>query len=556
MNRVKHFLILVLTLTMSLGAWAQTAPAVQVMQDNNLDWIFQMPDYDVVVNVEYYNGYMLTFASNGNGVVGFSGDTLPQGVTPGTTANTYLVQPGTQVTLKATADEGYIFTDWNDQNTDNPRSITVTSDTTFTANFAAETYTVTLNDGGVDPSHWTGKVGDDATVGFSAFPLENVTATQTVTVKYDGTRKVKSITLVPVDPEPAGPSLSTPLTLKAITAGTVVVNNPPQGMQYSLNGGAKTPVTSTAIEVSVGDSVAFYGDGTNITSYQGTMITGGTAQVKMYGNIMSLVDETGFATATVLSNDYAFKQLFKGYNSLTDASGLKLPATILTSGCFSYMFYNCQNMASAPTLLPATTLANSCYNGMFYGCSSLTSTPELPATTLTPQCYYCMFGNCTSLTATPALPATTVDESSCYQMFYHCTSLTTVPDTLPATTLASQCYSGMFNMCSSLTTAPALPATTLAEGCYTSMFYMCSSLTTAPDLPAPTLTSQCYHRMFSYCGQLNSVTCLATTFADNSTLEWLEYVATSGTFTKAANANWEEGASGIPSGWNIVTSGN
>jgi len=386
--------------------------------------------------------------------------------------------------------------------------------------------------------------------------LDGVAATGTFTAASTANWPTNSASGIPTGwTKVDAVTLATPLTIEALTGGTIIVENPKSGMKYSKNGGAKTPVTAT-ITVSAGDKVAFYGNGTNITSYDGTTISGGTAQVKMYGNIMSLVDETGFATATVLSNDYVFRQLFKGYNSLTDASGLNLPATTLTSGCYSYMFYNCGNMASAPTLLPATILVNSCYNGMFYGCSSLTSAPELPATTLTPQCYYCMFGNCTSLTATPALPATTVGELSCYQMFYHCTSLTTVPDTLPATTLASQCYSGMFNMCSSLTTAPALPATTLAEGCYTSMFYMCSSLTTAPDLPAPTLTSQCYHRMFSYCEQLNSVTCLATTFADNSTFEWLDYVATSGTFTKAANANWEEGASGIPSGWNIVTSGN
>lgn len=199
MNRVKHFLILVLALTMSFGAWAQTNTTVQVTKDNNLDWNFTMPDYDAVVGVEYYP-YTLTLIANGNGTVGFSGDTLPQGVTAGTTANTYLVVPGTEVAIKATAAEGYIFTDWNDQNTDNPRIFTVVSDTTFTANFAVETYTVTLNDGGVDANNWTGKVGDATT--FSAFPLEGVTATQTVTVKYDGTRKVKSITLVPVAPEP------------------------------------------------------------------------------------------------------------------------------------------------------------------------------------------------------------------------------------------------------------------------------------------------------------------------------------------------------------------
>ena len=90
MNSVKHFLILALTLTMSLGAWAQNNNTVPVTQDNNLDWNFTMPDYDAQVDVEYYNGYVLTLASNGSGVVVFSGDTLPQGVTavPGSTANT------------------------------------------------------------------------------------------------------------------------------------------------------------------------------------------------------------------------------------------------------------------------------------------------------------------------------------------------------------------------------------------------------------------------------------------------------------------------------------
>ncbi len=40
-------------------------------------------------------------------------------------------------TIQATAQAGYRFVAWNDGNTDNPRSITVTQDTTFTATFAA-----------------------------------------------------------------------------------------------------------------------------------------------------------------------------------------------------------------------------------------------------------------------------------------------------------------------------------------------------------------------------------------------------------------------------------
>ena len=42
---------------------------------------------------------------------------------------------GTQVTLKATANSGYQFKEWNDGNTDNPRVITVTQDESYTAHF-------------------------------------------------------------------------------------------------------------------------------------------------------------------------------------------------------------------------------------------------------------------------------------------------------------------------------------------------------------------------------------------------------------------------------------
>ena len=114
-----------------------------------------------------------------------------------------------------------------------------------------------------------------------------------------------------------------PLTLEALTAGTIVVSSPKSGMQYSLNGGEKTAVTSEAITVAAGDTVSFYGNGTSITIYNGTNIAGGDAEVKVYGNIMSLVDETGFATATALAQN-AFRALFYRNTKLKDASGLLL----------------------------------------------------------------------------------------------------------------------------------------------------------------------------------------------------------------------------------------
>jgi len=47
--------------------------------------------------------------------------------------------------IEATANYGYHFTQWNDGNTDNPRTITLTQDTAFTAFFDRNEYQLTLN---------------------------------------------------------------------------------------------------------------------------------------------------------------------------------------------------------------------------------------------------------------------------------------------------------------------------------------------------------------------------------------------------------------------------
>jgi len=170
---------------------------------------------------------------------------------------------------------------------------------------------------------------------------------------------------------------SMPLTMEALTDGNIVVFDPQDGMKYSKNGGAKTTMTeTTSISVSAGDKVQFYGNGTSITCYYGTSIAGGSAKVKVYGNIMSLLNETDFATATTLTakNEYTFLNLFSYNTTLTDASGLLLPATTLAQYCYASMFKDCTGLTTAPAL-PATTLATSCYTGMFSGCSSLTDTP-------------------------------------------------------------------------------------------------------------------------------------------------------------------------------------
>ena len=50
---------------------------------------------------------------------------------------------GTEITLTATPNDGYRFTQWSDGNTDNPRTITVTENKTYTTEFEVQTYTIT-----------------------------------------------------------------------------------------------------------------------------------------------------------------------------------------------------------------------------------------------------------------------------------------------------------------------------------------------------------------------------------------------------------------------------
>lgn len=191
--------------------------------------------------------------------------------------------------------------------------------------------------------------------------------------------------------------------------------------------------------------------------------------------------------------------------SLINSTHFEKAAELEEGYTFAFFFRNnthIKNKSGADLLLPATTLAGSCYSNMFFGCTSLTAAPSLPATTL-----------------------------------------------------AKVCYGGMFYGCTSLQKAPSLPATTLAESCYRSMFAGCTSLTAAPNLPATTLADSCYSYMFYGCTSLNSVTCLATNISiSDYTTDWLYGVAASGTFTKAAGADWsgKTGDSGIPSGWNVV----
>ena len=218
-----------------------------------------------------------------------------------------------------------------------------------------------------------------------------------------------------------------------------------------------------------------------------------TGKVAASGNVMSLLDGKCKQTSVP---DYAFYRLFDDTSNKTGAltSAPKLPATMLASYCYSYMFEYCTGLKTAPAL---------------------------PASVMKDYCYFHMFGNCTSLENAPVLNSTS---------------------------LAPSCYYSMFYACANLKNAPALPATTLANSCYAWMLSK-TGLTTAPVLPATTLAAGCYHDMFNGCSNLSHVSVNFSSWLSGATTDWLNGVASEGTFDCPDALAATTGVSYIPSGW-------
>lgn len=147
---------------------------------------------------------------------------------------------------------------------------------------------------------------------------------------------------------------------------------------------------------------------------------------------------------------------------------------------------------------------------------------------------------------------TALTDSNAFAYFFRTINVVSAENLIMPTGLSNSCFWYLFKDCTSLITAPQLPATTLVTGCYIYMFAGCTSLTTAPELPATTTVNACYNYMFSGCTSLNYIKCLATNTGAGGTTQWVNGVAASGTFVKAASmSSWTTGANGIPDGWTV-----
>lgn len=146
------------TRTVNLGAYAGQQVYIAIRHYNSDDnYAFIVGSVSVTAGSAPVQQYTVTATS---------ADATMGSVTGGGTYNA-----GSTVTLTATANSGYHFVQWQDGNTDNPRTVTVTGNATYTATFAVNApnqYTVTAisnnNAWGTVSGGGTYNAGDSATL--------------------------------------------------------------------------------------------------------------------------------------------------------------------------------------------------------------------------------------------------------------------------------------------------------------------------------------------------------------------------------------------------------
>ena len=298
--------------------------------------------------------------------------------------------------------------------------ISKTSATTFTIECSYPTSGVTIyyntGDGNqADPTNASDEYHGEVTFNESALPFTvkaiayadnyepSSVATLTITQEHDYSKDY--------------------LTLDIISSGTLKWkaegSNATKTIEYSINDGAWTSVTSTTdgvtINVIAGNKVRLRGSNTtycNENKNNYTHLADGTATFNISGNMMSLTAGDNFASVTTLPGTWTFCQFFKQSKCIS-AENLILPTTSLTECCYRAMFSKCTTLEVAPAL-PATTLATDCYWYMFEDCA-ITTAPELVATTLVKECYGHMFQGCTNLNYIKCLATTGFDTSKCLE---------------------------------------------------------------------------------------------------------------------------------------------
>ena len=274
--------------------------------------------------------YTAYFAADQYTVTATSADATMGSVTGG---GTYSY--GTTATLTATPNYGYHFTAWNDGNTDNPRTVTVTSDTALTAAFAANSYNVTVLSNDVT----MGSVTGGGTYTYNSTATLTATALSGYNFRYwdDGNTSNPRLLTVTGD-----------VTLTAVFSDdtsvvhnytvTLSVNDPAMGSltpaagEYTYAEGTQLSITATA-----NSGYHFVSWSDNVTDNPRTLTV--TGDIALRADFEADIDST--AVLTVLVNDVTMGHVtINGQAVPTYTGRLGDQVTIAAEAYDHYQFVN------------------------------------------------------------------------------------------------------------------------------------------------------------------------------------------------------------------------
>ena len=266
---------------------------------------------------------------------------------------------GTTTQISATPNDGYEFTGWSDGNTDNPRTITVTGDASYTATFAIQNYTITVNTandsygtvsgGGTYPYGSTATLVATASEGyhFVEWNDHNTECPRSITVTGDATYTATfAINSYTITVQPNNASFGNTTGSGTYTHGQTVTTTATANEGYVFNG---------------------WSDGATVTPYTFTA----TENITLIANFSEESHDPVYYTVTVVSDDNAMGTV-SGSGTYLENSAVTISATAATGHLFSQ--WNDGNTDNPRTV---TVTGNITYTAYFTTESySVTVTPD------------------------------------------------------------------------------------------------------------------------------------------------------------------------------------
>lgn len=248
----------------------------------------------------------------------------------------------------------------------------------------------------------------------------------------------------------------------------------------------------------------------------------GATDIKIGGDILTLLDKDVTSFEGKRLSDYCFTKLFYNQTGIVDAGSLKLTPELSSEGLYMSMFQSCTGLVTSPQEINLTDMSTNCCRTMFYRCSSLVNIPSTFCPNVTSLGYYVQ---------TSPISRTWKFAENCFMSCFRETAITKLPG-LPATKLSNLCYAYMFAGCKGLTTQ-------------TDWYLPCESFNT-------TQNQNCYNYMFIDCVNLVKMATKQSNISSDYNFKWLKNVSSKGTlFMKKGSSQTTFETSVLPSNWTV-----